>query len=97
VVAKQLWAVMSEVLNRQVGSDFISIGTLWLSNKKFVIANSVCATAPWGLWKLRNSLCFQGHPWKDGHVFVTDGNNHATDLEFAVSQGECDRVYEMSG
>jgi hypothetical protein len=70
VVAKQLWAVMSEVLNRQVGSDFISVGTLWLSNKKFVIANSVCATAPWGLWKLRNSLCFQGHPWKDGHVLL---------------------------
>ena len=24
-----------------------------------------CAAALWGLWKLRNNLCFQGCLWKD--------------------------------
>ena len=32
VVARQLWSDMSEVLDRDVGADFASIGTLWLSN-----------------------------------------------------------------
>ena len=96
VVAKQLWAVKSEVLNRQVGSDFISVGTLWLSNKKFVIANSFCAAALWGFWKARNSLCFQGHPWKDGRVLLLTVTT-MLQLELAMSQGECDRVYKMSG
>jgi hypothetical protein len=35
---------MSEVLERDVGSDFISIGTMWLSNEKFLVANSFCAS-----------------------------------------------------
>jgi hypothetical protein len=61
---------LSEVLDRHVGSDFISLGTMWLSNKKFSVANSFCAAALWGLWKLRNSLCFQGLLWKDGRVLL---------------------------
>jgi len=32
VVARQLWSDMSEVLDRDVGADFASKGTLWLSN-----------------------------------------------------------------
>lgn len=69
-MAKQLRAVMSEVLDKQVGNDFVSIGTMWLSNKKFLVANCFCAAALWGLWKLRNSLCFQGLHWKDGRVLL---------------------------
>lgn len=41
-----MWAVLSEVLGRQVGADFPSIGTMWLSNKKFLIDNMFRATAP---------------------------------------------------
>lgn len=32
VVAKQLWNVLSEVLDKPVVSDFVAVGSLWLSN-----------------------------------------------------------------
>lgn len=65
VVAKQLWCNVSEILGRNVGLDFLSIGQMWLSNKRFLVENTFCADALWGLWKLRNSLCFQGSRWKN--------------------------------
>jgi hypothetical protein len=33
-------------------------------DKKFVVANIFSVAALWGLWKLRNGLCFQGNTWK---------------------------------
>ena len=65
VVAKQLWVCVSEAIGKDVGSSFESISSLWLSNKRFLIDNMFCAAALWGLWKLRNGLCFQGCLWKD--------------------------------
>ena len=38
---------------------------MWISNKKFIVENMFCSAALWGIWKLRNSLCFQGCLWKD--------------------------------
>ena len=49
VVAKQLWSILSEILNRQVGTYFVSVGTMWISNRKFIVENIFCATALWGL------------------------------------------------
>jgi hypothetical protein len=43
---------------------------MWLSNKKFVVCNSFCAAALWGLWKLRNNICFQGESWKDLRILL---------------------------
>lgn len=65
VVAKQLWSVMSDIFGRSLGSDFLSIGQLWISNNKFLDCNMFSAAALWGLWKLRNKICFQGIAWKD--------------------------------
>ena len=65
VVAKQLWVYVSEVIGKDVGSSFESIGSLWLSNKRFLVANMFCSAALWGLWKLRNNLCFQVLKWRD--------------------------------
>jgi hypothetical protein len=48
-VAKQMWAYMSEVWDREVGSDFLSIGQMWLCNKRFLVCNIFCAAALWGL------------------------------------------------
>ena len=60
---------MSEVRDRDVGSDFVSIGTMWLSNKKFLVAIFFSA-ALYGLWKLRNCLCFQDMMSKNGHCLL---------------------------
>jgi hypothetical protein len=65
VVAKQLWTCISEILDRNVGMDFfLSIGQMWLSNNRFLVEDFFCAAALWGLWKLRNSICFQGTIWR---------------------------------
>jgi hypothetical protein len=65
VVARQVWANISECLDLQCGDGFESIGKMWLSTKKFMIANIFTSAALWGLWKLRNYLCFQDGRWKD--------------------------------
>jgi hypothetical protein len=70
VVAKQLWSILSEILNGQVGTDFVSVGTMWISNRKFIVENIFCAAALWGLWKLRNNMCFQGTLWVDVRVLI---------------------------
>jgi len=41
---------MSEILDRDVPIDFVSFGTMWLSNKKILVANIFCVAALWGLW-----------------------------------------------
>jgi hypothetical protein len=65
VIGKQMWSHLSEIFDRQLGIDFFSIGQLWISNRKFLLCNIFCAIALWGLWKLRNNLCFQVLKWRD--------------------------------
>lgn len=56
VVARQLWSYMSQILDREVGTDFVSLGTMGLSNKKFLVVLLPCGGC--GMAKLRNILCF---------------------------------------
>jgi hypothetical protein len=62
-VAKLVWEVISELLNTSVGSDFESVARWWISNNKNSVINVVCTATLWSIWKLRNSLCFQGKTW----------------------------------
>lgn len=56
---------ISEALEMNCGSSYESVASLWLSNKKHtMIVNVVTSAALWGLWKLRNFLCFQNGMWK---------------------------------
>jgi hypothetical protein len=48
VVAKQMWIRISEVVRRDVGVSFESIGLCWLSEKKFLTIN-VITSALYGL------------------------------------------------
>jgi hypothetical protein len=57
-VAKLVWLNISECIDVDLGNCFESISKLWLSNKKHVVANIFTSAALWGLWKLRNNLCF---------------------------------------
>jgi hypothetical protein len=63
IVARQAWAVISEVFHFQIGADYESVAKHWLCNKKFGTANVFSSALCWGLWKLRNLLCFQGVAW----------------------------------
>jgi len=64
VVAKQMWQIISGLLDCEVGKNLDSIGVMWLSNKRFCVHNMICAAGLWALWKLRNVLCFQNGKWR---------------------------------
>jgi hypothetical protein len=65
MVAKQIWVNISDYLEIGYVISFESIAKYWLSNKKYYVINIFTSAALWGLWKLRNHLCFQDGRWKD--------------------------------
>ncbi|KAG2585448.1 hypothetical protein PVAP13_6KG390700 [Panicum virgatum] len=78
LVADRMWTdISSIIIGRKVGDGFESIGTCWLSQKRFTITNIICATALWRLWKLRNDIYFHNVYWKSMKRFVEDsGGRH---------------------
>lgn len=38
---------------------------MWISNSRFAVNNIFTVAGLWGLWKLRNFICFQNGLWKD--------------------------------
>jgi hypothetical protein len=44
-IAKKMWVVISEIVGKNVGTDFESVARWWLSDNKFKILN-VCTTCP---------------------------------------------------
>ena len=69
-VAAQLWCLLSEILEVNLGGSFESIGQFWLSNKRHGLVNIITAAALWSLWKLRNDLCFQNTGWKGMDILL---------------------------
>jgi hypothetical protein len=63
VVARQAWTLISDVFHIQIGVDYESMAKHWLCNKKYGIINVFSSALCWGLWKLKNSMCFQGVAW----------------------------------
>jgi hypothetical protein len=62
VVARALWDLFEEVFDVHV-SNFESIATKWLCNKKFMHFNVVSSAILWGLWLNRNNLVFNKTTW----------------------------------
>lgn len=58
MVVKQFWCTISRLLRVDIGDDFGSVGSMWLSDKRFLSPSCITVAALWGLWKLRNDLCF---------------------------------------
>jgi hypothetical protein len=64
-----MWIRISEIVGRDVGVSFESIGLCWLCDKKFLTINMITSAALWALWKLRNEMCFQNRAWRNmGHL-----------------------------
>jgi hypothetical protein len=55
-----VWKLVAEVLDVNIGSDYESIAKLWVANKKHLVTNVFSSAVLWTLWKLRNEICFQG-------------------------------------
>jgi hypothetical protein len=63
VVAKNMRKGIYDIVGRDMGNSFDSGGVCWPSEKKYVNINIISPAALWGLWKLRNELCFQDGAW----------------------------------
>jgi hypothetical protein len=64
VVATQAWGLLAGVIDFNAGTDYESMAKCWLCNTKFGIVNILSSAVCWGIWKLRNYLCFQGVVWR---------------------------------
>ena len=62
-VARNIWLIISELLNQDIGANFESIARFWVANKRHKFTNVVASSVIWSLWKLRNEMCFQGVTW----------------------------------
>jgi hypothetical protein len=56
--------MLSKVAGFNMGIDFESMAKCWLCNTKYGVANVLSSVVCWGIWKLRNSLCFQDVRWR---------------------------------
>jgi hypothetical protein len=63
VIAKRAWELVSQATEMQIGMYFESVAKLWICNKKWYVVNIITSVVCWGLWKLRNSICFQDVAW----------------------------------
>jgi hypothetical protein len=72
-VANGVWSVLADILNLSGNCNYEYVASLWLANKKIMLANVVNAAALWCLWNLRNKICFQGEGWtsEQKSVYVT--------------------------
>jgi hypothetical protein len=64
VVVRQACEAISQAVGFEIGYDYESMAKCWLCNKKIGIVNTLTFAVCWGVWKLRNLLCFQGAAWK---------------------------------
>jgi hypothetical protein len=62
-VARRIWEVIAEVTDLPLITDFESMAKWWIKGKKCNSVNVIYDAVLWSLWKLRNSLCFQGQCW----------------------------------
>jgi len=58
-----MWAVLADILSLSGLWNYEYIASLWIANKKFMLANVVNVAALWCLWNMRNKICFQGDVW----------------------------------
>jgi hypothetical protein len=65
VVAKDMWCYVKEFLGINIGTDYISVASKWLSRDKFYIANTILVAVLRGIWLIRNEFVFQNQVWSD--------------------------------
>jgi hypothetical protein len=58
VVAKAVWGYANEFLGTNIGSDYISVASKWMSRDKFYVANTISAAVLRGIWLTRNEFVF---------------------------------------
>lgn len=55
-----MWSALADIPSLYGNWHYEYVTSLWVANKKIMLANVVNAAAMWCLQKLRNKICFQG-------------------------------------
>jgi hypothetical protein len=58
VVVKAMWGYASDFLGLNLGADYTSVASKWLSRDKFYIANTISAAVLRGIWLTRKEFVF---------------------------------------
>jgi hypothetical protein len=64
-VARAVWSYASEFLGFQIGCDYISVATKWLSIEKIYVVNIITAAVLRELWLRRDNFVFNAQVWLD--------------------------------
>jgi hypothetical protein len=64
-VAKVIWNYTSDFLGMEIGSDYISIVSKWLSEEISYTTNIISSTVMRVLWLTRNDFVFNNQVWSD--------------------------------
>jgi hypothetical protein len=62
-VSVLVWREVSTFFGFTLGNNYLSAARFWLSNKKHLALNTICAAVLWSIWKSRNALIFDNQTW----------------------------------
>jgi len=82
---------------RELGYNFLSIGQLWLSNKKFLVCNVFSAAALWGVLETKKCYLFSGNKSEGYESFTLENCNNASKLEYPMPTTDEMRVHDKTG
>ena len=88
------WLTCSEILQVHL-SDFESVAKWWLCRKKHTITNMCTTAIIWSIWKLRNSLCFQGGVYSDVKVVLIRAAGMLRRWKVLCKEAESTRLEEV--
>lgn len=63
VVAKQIWFDVADTFDFNIPKNMTELSSFWKLNNKRSVINIACVASIWGIWTMRNDMCFQGMPW----------------------------------
>jgi hypothetical protein len=61
VVAKTIWSMMSEVLECDIGMDYLSVASKWIHKDKYYGVNVFTSAVLREIWLTRNKMVFGKH------------------------------------
>jgi hypothetical protein len=69
-VARVLWGHTKDFLGVEIGSDYISVASKWLSEEKSYITNIISSAMMRGLWLTRNDFVFNNQVWSNVKIVM---------------------------
>jgi hypothetical protein len=60
---KVIWSYISDLVGKEVGGDYVSVESKWLSKEKKYCINVISVAALRSIWLTRNAMIFDKQVW----------------------------------